>query len=371
MATNKVTASGRWGVLDANRKAHLERARKCSELTLPSLLPPEGADENTPLPTPWQTMGARCVNNLASKIVLTLMPPNAPCMRFVIDQTVIDQLKAQMGDARYAQEVEFALSKQEWEVQKWMEKSRIRAPSFRIMRLLISTGNALMFRTPKGGLKVYRLDQYVVRRNGQGEPVEIVVKEPISPENVPDSCRLGETKEDTTGKHDMLSLYTYCRKRDDEWQVWQEINDKVVPKSKGKFTDEDSFPFRPLVWSLSDGEDYGRGHVEEHLGDFISLEELTKAVVESTAAGAKLLFMINPNGVTRKRDLIETPNGGFCMGVMDDVGILRVEKMNDLSVAANQIDKLEKNLSMAFLLHASIQRSGERVILIVALLKLL
>ena len=73
----------------------------------------------------------------------------------------------------------------------------------------------------------------------------------------------------------MVDLYTYCRKRGDQWSVRQESCGKIVSKSQGVFNDE-SFPFNALIWSLADGENYGRGHVEEHLGDFISLEELSR-----------------------------------------------------------------------------------------------
>lgn len=362
MARFQAVAEGRWGLLDSNRQTHLNRARTCAKLTLPALLPPEGADENTSLPTPWQSMGARCVNNLASKIVLTLMPPNSPCMRFVVDQKMLDQLKAQGGDQAISS-VEEILSSREWEVQKFMEKSRIRVPSYRIMRLLIVTGNALMYRHDTGTLKVYRLDQYVVRRNGIGEPVEIVIKEPIDPVDTPQSCReekSGKEDEGTGSKKDMYDLYTYCIKRGEYWHMHQEINGKLVPQSKGKLDDGD-FPFRPLVWSLADGENYGRGHVEEYIGDFISLEELRKSLVETTAAGAKLVFLVNPNGVTRKKDLINAENGGFVVGQEGDVVPLRVEKMNDLAVAAQEIGTLNEGLARAFLLHTSIQRQGERV----------
>ena len=50
-----------------------------------------------------------------------------------------------------------------------------------------------------------------------------------------------------------------------------------------------------------DGEAYGRSYVEEYLGDIKSLEGLTKAIVEGSAAMAKLLIFVSPNGTTRKR----------------------------------------------------------------------
>lgn len=363
MAQSTTTASARFTKLDAARQAHLLRARVCSSLTIPFLLPPDGTDENTPLPTPWQSMGAICTNNLSSKIILTLMPPNNTCFRFIIDEKVKREMEEQMGTADFRTKVEEQLSLRETMIQSWMEKSKIRVPSYRIMRLLIVTGNALMYRHPKGTLKVYRLDQYVVRRNGLGEQVEIIVKDMIDPIDVPEACLQEDVsdKEAGTGAQaDMIPAYTHCLKKKDTWVVYQEINGKLVPNTKGKFNDA-KFPFRALVWSRADGENYGRGHVEEHLGDFNALEEISKAIIETTSAGAKLVFLRNPNGIARKKDLIDAKNGGFVDGQEGDVTALRVEKGNDLQVAASEKGTLKESLSRAFLLHSSIQRQGERV----------
>jgi len=67
------------------RLTFLNRARESAELTLPYLVPPEGHNETTTFPTPFQGMGARGVNNLSSKLLLALLPPNSPFFRLVVD----------------------------------------------------------------------------------------------------------------------------------------------------------------------------------------------------------------------------------------------------------------------------------------------
>ena len=44
---------------------------------------------------------------------------------------------------------------------------------------------------------------------------------------------------------------------------------------------------------MVDGEDYGRGRVEEFLGDLQSLESLTQAITEGSAAAAKVVFLVS------------------------------------------------------------------------------
>ena len=87
------TAQGRYQSCMLDREVFLERARDSSELTLPTLIPPKSASNVTRYPTPYQGIGARGVNNLASKLLLALVPPNSPFFRMKIDDFVIKELE--------------------------------------------------------------------------------------------------------------------------------------------------------------------------------------------------------------------------------------------------------------------------------------
>ena len=68
----------------------------------------------------------------------------------------------------------------------------------------------------------------------------------------------------------------------------------------------DKLAYIPLRFNRIDGSNYGRSFVEEYLGDLQSLEYLTKAVVEGSAAASKVLFLVSPNSTTRARKLAES-----------------------------------------------------------------
>ena len=66
----------RYNELQSERQQFLDVAYQCSQLTLPYLIVRQ--DENTthrPLTTPWQSVGAKAVVTLASKLMLALLPP--------------------------------------------------------------------------------------------------------------------------------------------------------------------------------------------------------------------------------------------------------------------------------------------------------
>ncbi len=65
----------------------------------------------------------------------------------------------------------------------------------------------------------------------------------------------------------------------------------------------DANPWLVLRFNHVDGEVYGRGRVEEFLGDLKSLEALSQAMVEGSAAAAKIVFTVNPSSTTKPSTL--------------------------------------------------------------------
>ena len=359
MAQTQGKIAGRWARLDAKRSSHLKRARACAELTLPSLLPPVGADENTELPAPYQGLGARAVNNLSAKLLLALFPANSSFFRLDPDEFTAEQMKADMGEDDFKTKIAAQLRKVERMVTKDFEAQAHRTKMFKVMRLLVVTGNTLIEQLPSGTLKVYRLDHYVNRRNPAGEVVEIVIRELILEEDIPDGMDVQLHTEKGNPKDD-IELFTRVNLVGDKFVVSQEILGEEVPGSKATYP-KAKVPFISLAWSLSDGENYGRGHVDEQLGDFISYDDLSKSLLEGAAGAAKLLFMNKPNSTTNIRDLQRARNGQFITGNAEDISVLTVEKASDFRFAYDQAIIIEQRLSRAFLLTESIQRNAERV----------
>ena len=52
----------------SQRESYLNRARECAKLTIPTLIRDEGSSWATTFETPFQSIGARGANHLASKL---------------------------------------------------------------------------------------------------------------------------------------------------------------------------------------------------------------------------------------------------------------------------------------------------------------
>ncbi len=353
----RVTAESRYSVLQTYRDSFLRRAWDCAELTIPSLLPREGHTSYTLLHTPWQGIGARCVNNLAAKMLLAALPPNTPIFRLRIDEIL---LKKNPISPEEKSKFDAGLSTIERATMTQIEMDGDRVGIFEAIKHLLVTGNALVFES-KDGLRVYHLDHYVVRRDPSGNPLEIIATEQIDPAMLPDNVQeIVKSHKDKYQDGKPVTLYTRVVRERTHWTVSQEVCETVIPDSEGTYP-ADKCPWLPLRFTRIDGEDYGRSYVEEYLGDLRSAEDLSQALVEGARAASKLLIFVNPNGSTRIKDVAEAENGAVVPGNREEVDVLQMEKFHDFQTAEKQLRVLEDRLGYAFLLHAAIQRNAERV----------
>jgi len=353
------TAKSRFTQLDQNRSSVLTRARDCSSLTLPSVLPADGHTEETTLETPYQGLGARLVNGLASKLLLALLPPNTNFFRLMIKEEVRDTAE-RTGRTQELDRAENTLVSIEQEALKQMEKEALRVPSFELFKSLIITGNSLGYKTPTG-LKSYKLDQYVVQRDFEGSVTEIITKEMKSKYSLPDDLLNAiefESEEETE-----VAIYTRAVLREGTWYEWQEVGDTLVNNSLTNYKKEKN-PYIPLRWTSINGENYGRGLVEQYLGDFRNLEALYQLTVETAAVQARTIFGIRPGSLTDMDALNKATNGEVVSGDLEeDLTVLRVEKGSDLNIPLNLIETLTRRLEQAFLSATSAVRDSERTTL--------
>ena len=382
MVANQQPLEQRYSHFSTIRSPFLERAYKCSDLSIPSLInrgasnrfaTTTGTGGGESFEVPWQSMAARCVNNLASKLMLTLLPPNMPFFRLVVEGNASGDEDGL--DPQLKSEVDRGLSKIERVVVERAASGSDRVVVHEALKHLIVGGNALLYLPPESEpARCFCLDSYVVRRAPSGEVREIIVREAVAFSDLPDPVQaflnqsdaspvVNGTPSNSSNSDTVLrsvDVYTGIMRDGDRWTVRQECKGLVLPGSKGAYP-KDACPWIPMRFIRVDGEDYGRSYVEEYYGDISSLDALYQALIEGSAAAAKVLFLINPNSTLRAEDITEAPNLGFVTGMRDDVMTLQLEKYADFRVAKEMVAELERRLSHAFILNSAVQRDGERV----------
>ena len=350
----KGTAESRYRYLEPEKSLYLDRAIECSKYTLPTLITDNdrssGKQVYNKITTTFQGLGARGVNNLAAKLLIALLPPNQAFFRLSVDDIKLQKELDNFKDLQ--SEFEQQLSLMERAVMRNIEESGDRTALFEALKHLIIGGNALLYVTEKG-TRVYPLKSFVLNRDPEGNILEVVVREEINPEVLPEG--LAPKNQDGNLLDKSVFLYTYIdwdyAKNRCKWH--QEAYGKKIGK-QGSVPIEKA-PWIPLRLYRVAHEAYGRSFCEELLGDLKSLEYLSKAIVEGSAAAAKIIFLCNPNGTTRPDSLARAANGSIVAGNPNDVAPLQMQKQADLTVALNTIARIEQRLSFAFLLNSAIQ----------------
>lgn len=350
--------AGEYSKLESYRMQYFLRAFECAKLTIPTLMPPMGHSGATKFVTPYQGIGARGVNNLASKLLLALLPPNHPFFKYDVPESVMAEFESARG------EVEQVLASIERDFMVEVNSSNARLAIFEALKQLLVSGNVLIhFPEETNNLRIFRLDRYVVKRDVMGNVLQIIIKEDVSPATLSSAVRATADLEAAEGSNDKnIAVYTSIELDEESgmYEVEQEINGHFIPDSYGTYP-KDRLPYLALRLISVDNEDYGRSYVEEYLGDLKSLEGLSKAVIEGSAACAKMLWLVNPNGTTKKKDIVMADNNDVIVGNATDVTVLQAEKQADLRVAQEMIKVIEDRLGYAFMLNTSVQRGGERV----------
>lgn len=355
------TARALYERLTTDREVYIDRAEDCAKYTIPFLFPKKGDNGTTKYPTPYQAVGARGVNNLASKLLLALFPPNTPFFRQDIRDDVLQYLESTPEDK---QEIEQRLVQREQTAQKYFESSQMRVSMEVCLKQLIVAGNALLFFPPKeGGIKVYKLNSYVVQRDFVGHPIQMITLDKLAINTLPyDVLQKLDIDLSSRRGDEQVEVYTHITysAKDKRYYSYQEIDGKHIDGYEQNFP-ADVCPWIPVRLFKMDGEHYSRSYVEEYLGDLKTLEGLSKAIAEMSAIAASVIYLVRPNGVTQVSKLTKARNGGFVAGNPEDVTCLQLDKTHDMQIAKATSDAIESRLSYAFMLNSAVQRSGERV----------
>jgi len=344
-----MTAKSRYDILSSDRSQFLTEAEDATKLTLPYLI--RGHEDYSKgmkqLKTPWQSVGAKGVVALASKLSLSLVPPQTSFFKLQLDES---QLGENFGP-EIKSELDLSFAKIERTILDAIAASDDRVVIHQALQHLVVGGNALIF-MGKAGLKLFPLNRYVIERDGNGEVIEIVTKERINKDLIPNyEPPKNEYQDVVDGEEDEneIDVYTHC-KRDNNRFIWhQEINNKRLKGSESK-APVDATPWLPLRFNTVDGEAYGRGRVGQFIGDLKSLEALSQAIVEGSAAAAKVVFTVSPSSTTKPQTLAQAGNGAIVQGRPDDIGVIQVGKTADFATALQHMQTLEKRLNEAFLI---------------------
>lgn len=363
-------ASEVYDTFQKRREAVLEKGRVMADLTIPSLIPPRGWLVGDKLPGNNQSLGARCVNNLAAKLMFMAFPPNQPVMKL---QPIEYKLQAEINqDPEMWGQIELSLGRLAEEHRTRLTTTTVLSAYELAMKHLIVGGNCLWKHTNIDNPTVWDVRHYICMRASDGQPLLSIHKECVSVETLAPDIKdvVYQASPEVKLKNQWeqeVDIYSVCRlvvdgstKDAKHWEYWQEYKGKLIEGTEVE-TDYDDPPMIPLWFIPVYGQHWGLSFCEEYRGDLFSSEALASAVNDGAALAALSLLFVDPAGRSSLKQIREARNLSVFSGKAVDLSVFRADKGADLNAASTREETIEKRLSGIFLLDFVIQRDGERV----------
>ena len=354
--------AARFQKLDTDRQVALSRKREHARMTMPSLLPPSGHTVHTLLDVPYSSVPAEGISSLASRITSMVWPSNGQA----VFEGTLNQPFAPEG--RDDSELDASFQRFERAVMNTLAPTNLRAATFLSYQHEVAVGDSLMFMDDDLEFRVFRADQFVVRRKHEGDWQEILIVEAVLPEWEPD-LKL----EPTSGPVRSPQYTSFpSSPQGEKWEYLytsvvrdpEDVSVTVKQEHREKLVGEKKFltsPYFPGRWGAIAGEPYGISLVESIFGDIRALSMLNKSLYDLSALVAEHRWGVNPAGLTEIQDVLDSVNGGAIASAPGDIFPLQFSSSQALSALFATVQHREQLVGRRFLMNSAVQPSGERV----------
>lgn len=343
------TLEERFRLLDSRRQYRIDLARKCASLTIPSVLPPINWNDGMVLSQPFSSIASRGVTAMASRMLSALMPLNdSPFFRFGLK-----------NGAEATPEIKAYLETLSYQVFNKVICQNLRETIFQALQHLIIIGDVMVIMDDDFSFRNIRTDQYVVQRNVQGKVIETIHLEYEPCKDGDDDYATSSAGTGIKQGYDVI----YCQyKLDEKKNTWYSTKEN----DEGEVIDTGEYavcPLIPLRWYGIMGENYGRSHCEDILGDLLSLENYTQAHIEGMAASSTFWIGVDPAGMTEIDDISSARNGTFIPARSTDIFCISPAQTLNPQVAStsNAVAEMRREVADAFLMTRAAIPSGDRV----------
>jgi hypothetical protein len=346
-----------WTDLDTDRRCALDRKREHAMYTMPELLPYEGRATHAPLDVPYSSLPAEGINALSSRTTSVVFPLNG---QSVFEIMTPRQLVPEGEDTT---EIDASFARFEELVMDRLAPTNLRAAVNLVYKHLLVVGDCLIYMDDDLSYRVFRADQYVVRRKHEGDWMELIIQEAINPEWYPEILEKARSAPQTvmfqTGTAEKWEpLYTRVTKDPRTGRVKEEqwFRDVLVGEKEYEVS-----PWAPVRWGSLAGEPYGISLVENMFGDIRALDALSKALLDGAMLNAEYRWGVNPAGLTEMQDMLDSQNGDFVPATASDVFPLQFQNHSQVQATQAAVIHREQMVGRRFLMNSAVQPKGERV----------
>lgn len=347
----------------------IEKCREYARWTIPYLMGEATRDgKQSSIEGDYQSLGALLVNSLSAKLTGLLFPTTHPFMSIELTsegREVLQGALQEMGEDPNDLNNHLAVLVRDASNKAFTGKSFYQLTL--ALKYLIVTGNVGIKRNSgKGSIICYGLNSYVTRRDSEGNVIEAIIRETtyfktLAPEV---QSYLKSSNSFSYNEHTIQDKKVVLYHR----IVWEEyyvsvsigIDDLVLPDD---YTTEYEFkkcPYIFPVWSILNGEHYGRGLVEEHKGDHAKLSVIEEALTLYELESLRLLHLVSAESFDAVDELSVAETGEFVRASPNAVSTYEAGATQKVQYISADSERVFERLSKAYMWRGN-TRSGERV----------
>lgn len=320
--------------------------------TIPSVFPKEESlnnYQNKQIEYDCQSIGAGLVNRLATKLASTLFPANTSFFKIEIN----NEIKALFDERQIENIIEL-----ENKACARLFLNASYAQLVQAMRLLIITGDILLYRVAES-MRVYSLRDYSLKRNQLGEVMDIIIQEHKYWSELPEEVKLVVGAKPTDDKMKIYTRVQLQRKGAHKfWKVTQEINGRDI--GTDVVYPDKLCPYLPVTWNFVNGDNYGRGYVEDYAADLYKVSRLSEALADYQFESLRVVYLVNPQGQFDTESAESAGTGEFISGDATMVTAFEAGDAGKIQQIMLNIGEIEQRLNVAFM-YTGNTREAERV----------
>lgn len=311
----------------------------------------------------FQSVGGVLVNSLATKLVNSLFPVGIPFFRNQITDALREAAERQ-GQAEA--ELSNILARIDKEAAEGLLGGSNLATLINVVKLLIVTGQVLMYRNPDNGvLSYWNLHSFVVKRSADGQWRVVVLKQKFTYKELPDEIRNDLADKQPAVRENRDREYTMFTKLERQSGG---VNDRitVVNEIDGiRVGPEASYPAHMCpyilpVWNLPSGAHYATGYVEDHTGDFAKLSILSEQLGLYELEALSILNLVDESAGAVVDTYVDADVGDFVPGKTGAVVGYERGEYNKINAVNNSLQLVVTRLAQAFM-YTGNTRDAERV----------
>jgi hypothetical protein len=345
-----------WNQLEPLKAEAVRRGELAASLTLPSLFMREGqnSDRNS-VGRLWQSIGALLVNNLVTRLMMTLFAPSRPFVR--LDPS--DKVKAGAEASGVTDSViRQALSLAERKTTRSLDKHALRPKLHLLLKHLVVVGNVMAIFDQKNKLiRSLSLRYFCVKRDVAGKVLSAVIRERVCQDELP------LVMQGTSNEREVDYFILIHRKASTEkFEVTHWVNETMIPDLTKRWTEE-ACPYRVLAWDVSDEANYGTSLVSDFEGDFLAAEDCSTALIVAAVLASEFRWILDPASGMDVDEFEATPNGGVMPGRPEHVQLINAarEVAGAISSQREVLTDVTNRLGRAFVMTSAVMRDAERV----------